>query len=60
MYIYGGCLLLNMVFNDLYLLDLIEECWMRFCIFGFFLLFKECVIVVVYDDREIIIFGGWC
>lgn len=60
MYIYGGCFLLNKVFNDLYCFDLREGWWKKFCSLGFFFFLKECVIVVVYDNRDIVIFGGWC
>ena len=60
MYIYGGCSSSNTAFNDLYLLDLIEERWMRPRTSGSPPPPKECATVVAYDNRDIIIFGGWC
>lgn len=60
MYIFGGCLLFNMVFNDFYCLNLRERCWIKLFIVGNFLFLRECVILVVYDNKDILIFGGWC
>ena len=60
MYVYGGCSSSNTAFNDLYLLDLREGRWMRPRTSGSPPPPKECATVVVYDDRDIVIFGGWC
>lgn len=60
MYIYGGCSSSNTAFNDLYLLDLREGRWMRPRASGSPPPPKECATVVVYDNKDIVIFGGWC
>lgn len=60
LYIYGGCSSSNTAFNDLYLLDLREGRWIRPRTSGTPPPPKECFTDVVYDNKEIIIFGGWC
>lgn len=60
MYIYGGCSSSNTAFNDLYLMDLREGRWMRPRTSGAPPPPKECATVVGYDNRDIVIFGGWC
>ena len=60
MYVYGGCSSTNTAFNDLYLLDLKEGRWMRPRTSGSPPPPKECATVVVYDNKDIVIFGGWC
>ena len=60
MYVYGGCSSSNTAFNDLYFLDLREQRWIRPRTSGSPPPPKECATAVVYDNRDIVIFGGWC
>ena len=60
MYIYGGCSSSNTAFNDLYLLDLREGRWIRPRTSGTPPPPKECATLVVYNNKDIVIFGGWC
>ena len=60
MYVYGGCSSTNTAFNDLYVLDLREGRWIRPRTSGTPPPPKECATVVVNDDKDIVIFGGWC
>lgn len=60
MYIYGGCSSSNKAFNDLHCLDLREGRWKKLRSSGSPPPPKECATVVAYDNRDIVIFGGWC
>ena len=60
MYVHGGCSSSNTAFNDLYFLDLREQRWIRPRTSGSPPPPKECATAVVYDNRDIVIFGGWC
>lgn len=60
MYIYGGCSSSNTAFNDLYFLDLREGRWIKPLTSGAPPPPRECATVVVSDNKDIVIFGGWC
>lgn len=60
MYIHGGCSSSNTAFNDLYFLDLRERRWIKPSTTGNPPPPRECATLVVYDNKDLLIFGGWC
>lgn len=59
MYVFGGCSSSNTAFNDIYELDLIHYKWTKLRLSGISPPPKECVSMVVHNNR-IVLFGGWC
>lgn len=60
MYIFGGCSSSNTAFNDLYCLNLRERRWIKPLTAGNPPPPRECATLVVHDNKDILIFGGWC